>query len=651
MCGICGTAIPKKLNKLIDDATLRVMRDALTHRGPDEAASWINPTGHIGLGHRRLSIVDLSSGQQPMPNEDQQVWIAFNGEIYNHTQLRPALESAGHRYRTHSDTETIIHSYEQHGTHSAKQLRGMFAYAIWDESKQQLTLARDRVGIKPLYYALLPDGTLHFASEIKALIESKAVAPELNYNVLADQFANRYTSGDETLFKGVKRLSPGHTLTWQNGKIEISQYWQLDYTKSAEQLTQAEYVERFREMFRDSVASHLMADVPLGMFLSGGIDSSAIAGVMSKLTNDQIKTFSVAFNEREANELVYARQVAEAFKTDHHEIVVTPEEFFAALPAMVYQEDEPIAHPSSVPLYFVSKLAREHVKVVLTGEGADELLAGYNKYRVTMYNLQFGWGYEKLTPGFVRGLVKGGIGFLPGENRVKQKLQRTFLCMPPELRNIYFDNFAVYSPDAQGQLFSADTRALMTETDPYRQALSYVNNAKADNLLDQLLSADMNTYLHELLMKQDQMSMAASIESRVPFLDNEMIEFATRLPVDMKLRGTTTKHILREAMKGVLPDEILTRKKMGFPVPIGTWFRGQFKHVVDDYVLSERALSRGHFDAAYVRNLVARHQAGENHAERLWALVNFEIWQRRFFDGETATGITPAVKAKKAVAR
>ncbi len=647
MCGICGTAIPKKLNRLVDESSLRIMRDALTHRGPDEAASWINPTGHVGLGHRRLSIVDLSSGQQPMPNEDQQVWIAFNGEIYNHTRLRPALESAGHRYRTHSDTETIIHSYEEHGVSSAKQLRGMFAYAIWDETKQQLTLARDRVGIKPLYYSLLPDGTLHFASEIKALIESKAVAPELNYNVLADQFANRYTSGDETMFKGVKRLSPGHTLTWQNGKIEISQYWQLDYTKSAEQLTEAEYVERFREMFRDSVASHLMADVPLGMFLSGGIDSSAIAGVMSQLTNDQIKTFSVAFNEREANELEYASQVARAFKTDHHEIIVTPEEFFASLPALVYQEDEPIAHPSSVPLYFVSKLAREHVKVVLTGEGADELLAGYNKYRVTMYNLQFGWGYEKLTPGFVRNLVKGGIGFLPGENRVKQKLQRTFLCMPPELRNIYFDNFAVYSPDAQASLFSKDTRAQMTETDPYRQALAYVNNAKADNLLDQLLSADMHTYLHELLMKQDQMSMAASIESRVPFLDNEMIEFATRLPVDMKLRGTTTKHILREAMKGVLPEEILTRKKMGFPVPIGTWFRGQFKHVVDDYVLSERALSRGHFDAAYVRNLVARHQAGENHAERLWALVNFEIWQRRFFDGETTQ---ETIKPEKAVA-
>jgi asparagine synthase (glutamine-hydrolysing) len=634
MCGICGTAIPRQLNRTVDARTLRVMRDALTHRGPDEADQWINKSGHVGLGHRRLSIVDLSSGQQPMPNEDQSVWIAFNGEIYNHAALRPALEAAGHRYHTHSDTETIIHLYEQHGTHSAKQLRGMFAYAIWDENSQQLTLARDRVGIKPLYYSLLPDGTLHFASEIKALLASRAVKPELNYDVLSDQFANRYTSGDETLFKGVKRLMPGHTLTWRNGKIEISQYWQLDYRKPAERLSERDYVERFRVVFRDAVASHLMADVPLGMFLSGGIDSSAIAAVMSQLVDGRFKTFSVAFNEREANELVYARQVAKAYQTDHHEIVVTPEAFFASLPAMVYQEDEPIAHPSSVPLYFVSQLARQHVKVVLTGEGSDELLAGYNKYRVTMYNLRLGAAYEKLTPSFVRKLVKGSIEKLPGENRWRQKLARTFLCLPTEIRNIYFDNFAVYSHGAQAALFSANTKARMRETDPYKQAFALLDHAQADNLLDQLLAADMTTYLHELLMKQDQMSMAASIESRVPFLDNEMMEFATRLPVEMKLRGTTTKYVLRAAMKGVLPNEILTRKKMGFPVPIGAWFRGAYRNIISEYVLSERALRRGVFNADYIRQLVARHQAGENHAERLWALVNFEIWQRRFFDGE-----------------
>jgi asparagine synthase (glutamine-hydrolysing) len=342
--------------------------------------------------------------------------------------------------------------------------------------------------------------------------------------------------------------------------------------------------------------------------------------------------------------------VAQAYRTEHHEIVVSPAEFFATLPALVYQEDEPLAHPSSVPLYFVSKLAREHVKVVLTGEGSDELLAGYNKYRATIFNLQFGAHYERLTPVRVRETIKQQIEKLAGANRVRQKLQRTFLCLPAALRNIYFDNFAVFSPAMQQELFSAQTYAEMQDDDPYCTALEYVNTADADNLLDQLLAADLKTYLHELLMKQDQMSMAASIESRVPFLDHKLIEFATRLPVDLKLRGTTTKYILRQAMKGVLPDAILTRKKMGFPVPVGAWLRGPFKNIVDEYVLSERALARGLFNTDFVRGLVARHQTGENHTERLWLLINFEIWQRRFFDGEAVGEVVEAAEAEKTFA-
>lgn len=634
MCGICGTAIPRQLNRRVNADSLTQMRDALVHRGPDDAGLWLN--GSVGLGQRRLSIVDLGGGHQPLANEDGMIWIAFNGEIYNHAELRPQLESKGHVYRTSSDTETIVHLYEEFGPTGVKQLRGMFAYAIWDVLHRRLVLTRDRVGIKPLYYVLTEDGTLHFASEIKALLAGGAIKPELNYNALSDQFANRYTSGAETLFKGVKRLLPGHTLVWQDGKVEISQYWSLSFTKPAQRLRDADYIEHFRELFRDCVASHLMADVPLGMFLSGGIDSSAIAAVMSQLVKDRIKTFSVAFAEREANELDFARTVAQTYNTDHHEIVVSPEEFFAALPGLVYQEDEPIAHPSSVPLYFVSALAREHVKVVLTGEGSDELLAGYNKYRVTAYNLRLGAAYERFAPTSAREWVKQQIETWDGANHWRQKLQRTFLCLPAATRDIYFDNFAVFSPQMQRQLFAPDTLAALTDNDPYRTALAYIAESDADNLLDQLLAADMQSYLHELLMKQDQMSMAASIESRVPFLDHKLIEFATHLPVDMKLRGTTTKYILRQAMQGVLPPEILTRKKMGFPVPVGAWFRGAFKHVVDEYVLSERTQQRGFFNASYVRALVTRHQAGENHAERLWALVNFEIWQRRFFDAETA---------------
>ena len=634
MCGICGIAFPESSHRRVDPARLAAMRDTIAHRGPDDADQFID--GSVGIAHRRLSIVDLGGGHQPMANEDNSIWIVFNGEIYNHQELRPTLAERGHVYRSSSDTETIVHLYEEFGTRGAQRLRGMFAYAIWDQQKRQLVITRDRLGIKPLYYLHREDGSLYFASEIKAILEAAGTKPALNYNALADYAANRYTSGEETLFKGVRRLLPGHTLIWQEGRIRIEKYWDLSFTKPAESMTEEQYVERFSDIFRDCVQSHLMADVPLGMFLSGGIDSSAILAVMARYVKDPVKTFSVAFAEREANELEFARAVARAYKTDHHEIVVSPDQFFAHLPRLVYQEDEPIAHPSSIPLYFVSDLAVKHVKVVLTGEGSDELLAGYNKYRVAIYNLLLGRGYERMTTAPMRSLVKKRIESLNGASRLRQILQRTFLFLPAEIKDLYFDNFAVYSPGMQQRLFSAKTYAQMGDHDPYRTSLAYIDESDAETLLDKLLAADLKTYLHELLMKQDQMSMAASLESRVPFLDHHMVEFATHLPESMKLRGWTTKYVLRRAMRSLLPQEILTRKKMGFPVPVGAWFRGPYRHLLDEYVLSPRALERGIFDADYVRDLVARHAAGENHAERLWMLLNFEIWQRRFFDGEAA---------------
>jgi asparagine synthase (glutamine-hydrolysing) len=632
MCGICGIAAPKKLRRRIDEDGLLRMRDSLTHRGPDEAGLFINES--VGLGHRRLSIVDLSGGKQPMTNEDGSVQIIFNGEIYNHRDLRPGLLERGHHYSTSSDTETIIHLYEERGSGVVEDLRGMFAFAIWDDNRERLLLARDRLGIKPLYYVLTDDGVLYFASEIKALLEARAVRPQLNYDALADYAANRSTSGEETLFRGVKRLLPGHTLTWSDGRIAIERYWDVSFAKPVEPLSEGEYVAQFMELFEEAVRLRLMADVPLGAFLSGGIDSSAIVEVMSRLVDEPIKTFSVAFAECEANELAFARQIAGTFKTDHHEILVTPGQFFEALPAMVYQEDEPIAHPSSLPLYFVSKLAVEHVKVVLTGEGSDELLAGYGKYRTTMYNLALGRAYHQSVPRGLRGSIKETIENLPQTSPLKQKLARTFLNLEPNVETLYFDNFSVFSRQMQAALFSGETRARMHQDNPYWKALEHGNHSDAETMLDKLLAIDLKTYLQELLMKQDQMSMAASIESRVPFLDHKLVEFAARLPVKMKLKGLTTKYILRRAMRGRLPDNILKRKKMGFPVPVGAWLRGPFTHLLDDYVLSPRALDRGIFNPGYVRELVARHRAGERHDERLWALVNFEIWQRKFFDGE-----------------
>jgi asparagine synthase (glutamine-hydrolysing) len=635
MCGINGIALSSSSGRRFDVGLLERMRDVITHRGPDDKGIFID--AHVGLGHRRLSIVDVAAGHQPMTNEDGSLRITFNGEIYNHADFRESLEARGHVYSTQCDTETILHLYEDYGEDCVNHLRGMFAFAIWDQRKRELFIARDRLGVKPLYYTHTDDGSLYFGSEIKTLFEAGAIKPEINFGALPDYLANHATSGEETLFCGVKRLLPGHTLIWRDGELEVKKYWDVSFEKTQKDgRSDKDYIAEWGELFRTSVRLRLMADVPLGMFLSGGIDSSAIAAVMSGLVDEPIKTFSVAFAEREANELAYARIVAEAFKTNHHEIVVSPDDFFAALPKLVWHEDEPLAHPSSVALYFVSLLASEHVKVVLTGEGSDELLAGYGRYRKTIMNLALGERYRSVTPSGLRAAVRNGIEGLP-TSKVRQKLLRSFLSVAADIENIYFDNFAVFPLSMQQDLLSPQARERIGRLDPYTGVRAVLAQTDAESLLDRLLYADIKTYLHELLMKQDQMSMATSVESRVPFLDHKLVEFTCSLPERLKLRGGTTKYILRESMKGVLPESILSRSKMGFPVPIGAWFRGAYRPIIDEYVLSERAMARGIFNPDFVRQIVQRHQVGgENHEERLWALVNFEMWQRQFFDAETA---------------
>ena len=633
MCGINGIAFSSRSGRTVSRPQLEAMRDVIRHRGPDDEGLFIDR--NVGLGHRRLSIVDVAAGHQPMTNEDASLHITYNGEIYNHADYREWLESRGHVYKTHCDTETILHLYEEYGLDCVEHLRGMFAFAIWDQRKQELFIARDRLGVKPLYYFHADDGSLYFGSEIKTIFAAGALKPELNYAALPDYLANHAPSGETTLFQGVKRLLPGHTLVWRDGKISVNRYWDVSFVKAKDQgYSDSDYIEQWSELFRTSVKLRLMADVPLGMFLSGGIDSSAIAAVMSGMVDEPIKTFSVAFREREANELEYARLVAEKYKTDHHEIVVSPDIFFSALPNLIWHEDEPLAHPSSVALYFVSHLAAQNVKVVLTGEGSDELLAGYARYWKTLKLLSWGDRYHKLTPELFRNVVRKQLSALPNGSRIKQKLQRTFLTLSPDIESLYLDNFAVFSRQSLSQLLTPESRERITEIDPYRVIHEMMERTDAESLLDRLLYSDIKTYLHELLMKQDQMSMATSLESRVPFLDHKLVEFTARLPERLKLRGWTTKYILRQSMKNVLPEAILSRPKMGFPVPIGAWFRGPFQSVIDEYVLSERALSRGIFAPDFVRQVVALHKAGEDHSERLWALLNFEIWLRRFFDLE-----------------
>ena len=633
MCGINGIAFSSRSRRTVDAAVLKRMRDVITHRGPDDEGIFID--GVVGLGHRRLSIVDVAAGHQPMTNEDGTLHITYNGEIYNHADFRIELEAKGHVYKTHCDTETILHLYEEHGENCVDYLRGMFAFAIWNQRKKELFIARDRLGVKPLYYVHTNDGSLYFGSEIKTLLEARAIKPEINFEALPDYLANHATSGEETLFRGVKRLLPGHTLVWRDGQVETKRYWDVSFAKTSDTSRRdQDYIDEWADLFRTSVRLRLMADVPLGMFLSGGIDSSAIAAVMSTMVSEPIKTFSVAFKERDANELEYARLIAESYQTNHHEVVVSPEDFFTALPKLVWHEDEPLAHPSSVALYFVSQLASKHVKVVLTGEGSDELLAGYARYRKTIYNLALGARYHGAMPAGIRNAIRNRIDDLPVNSKVRQKLLRTFLSLQPDVESIYFDNFAVFSRSMQNELLTPETRARTGALDPYAGVCSLLEKTDAQSPLDRLLYADIKTYLHELLMKQDQMSMAASVESRVPFLDHKLVEFTSGLPERMKLRGWTTKYVLRKAMKGVLPEAILSRPKMGFPVPIGKWFRGPYRSIINEYVLSERALSRGIFERDFVRAVVNRHDAGEDDSERLWALVNFEMWQRQFIDGE-----------------
>jgi asparagine synthase (glutamine-hydrolysing) len=645
MCGICGIALSSRTARHVDRRLIERMRNVLRHRGPDDRG--VHLDGNVGLGHQRLSIVDVAGGHQPMLSDDENLCIVYNGEVYNHPTLRGELEACGHRFRTRCDTETVLHLYARHGSAAPQHLRGMFAFAIWDRSRRELFLARDRFGVKPLYYVLTADGSLYFASEIKALLAVNAVAPQLNAAALPDYLANHAPSGAETLFDGVRRLPAGSTLLWRDGAVQIEPYWDLHpmFSSSAnDERAERDLIAEFGSRFREAVQLRLMADVPLGVFLSGGIDSAAIAATMSSLVDAPIRTFSVAFAERNANELPYARVVAERFRTDHHEVVVSPTEFVGQLGRLVWQEDEPIAHPSSVALYFVSRLAAEHVKVVLTGEGSDEMLAGYGRYRTTVYNLALGRRYERYTPRPLRSAVSAGIAALSHRSTLARKFKRTALCLPANITSLYFDNFAVFSCAWQADLLRPELRARLggTSPDPYAVHRAHFDVGDDRSLLDRLLYADTKTYLHELLMKQDQMSMAASIESRVPFLDHPLAEFMAALPDSLKLRGWTTKYVLRQAMRDLLPAEILGRRKMGFPVPVGGWLRGAYRWLVDEYLLGDRAASRGLFEPEVVRRLAAAHHAGENHSERLWSLINLEIWHRIFLDGEDVDHVIAA---------
>ena len=619
MCGIAG--IVSLEGQPVLEQELRNMCSAIAHRGPDDEGFYFQ-TG-VGLGMRRLSIIDLDSGRQPVSNEDGTVWVVFNGEIYNFQELRQQLKGRGHVFSTHGDTETIVHLYEEYGNHCVDHLRGMFAFALWDERHKRLLVARDRLGIKPLYYAEI-GGRILFASELKSILQLPEVGRSFNWSAVSHLFSFLSTPPTEAIVDGVHKLEPGHLLTASPGGTPvIERYWELsfepDYGKEEDY-----FIEHVRGLLEESVRLHMVSDVPLGAFLSGGIDSSSIVATAARLTDAPLKTFSIGFSEPDYNELEYARVVAKRFRTEHHELTLGPDSL-DRLEDLAWHLDEPFGDSSAIPTFMVSKLAAQSVKVVLSGDGGDELFAGYDKYLVEKRER----GYTPL-PALIR-TVLGTIGrTMPDGMRGRNLLRHMSLAGAER----YLDACTLFRRDDMKKLFRPDVFKLLAPYEPWRAKAAYMESGDR-HWLSNLQGLDVNNYLPlDILTKVDRMSMAHSIETRVPLLDHKLVEFAATIPPEMNLRGGTTKYVLKRAMKGILPERIINRPKKGFAVPLGYWFRGKLGSYVRDLLLGESARRRGFFNAPYIEDLVAQHERGRNLDLQLWTLISFELWARVFLDRE-----------------
>jgi asparagine synthase (glutamine-hydrolysing) len=632
MCGIAGYF---SANKNVNRDVVRSMTDRIAHRGPDGSGFFCDD--FIALGHRRLSIIDVAGGHQPMANEDGRFQVIYNGEIFNHADLRPDLEAAGHRYQTRCDTETIVHAYEQYGEDCVTRFRGMFSFALWDTKTRTLFCARDRMGIKPFYY--WSDGTdFVFGSEIKALLMHPAVRAEFDPAGLPEYLAFGYLSGEQTMFRGIRKLMPGHTMKVQlspTRQLDISQkpYWDVPVPAAQPEKDDRAWIEECRRRVEETVRMRLMSDVPLGMFLSGGIDSSTIAALMKRMvgSDQKIKTFSVGYREVEYSELGFARELANEIGTDHREITLGMDEFFNKLPSLIWHEDEPIVWPSSVSLYFVSKLASEDVKVVLTGEGADELFAGYGRYQYQAMNERHAGVYGKVPATLrngIRSLVESSA-LLPAD--LRRKAQHTVVGRDLSFESLFLDNFySAFSADQQQGL----TQKAYQPSAIYDSYMHYRDNRANADPLTRLLYADQKTYLVELLMKQDQMSMACSIESRVPFLDHPLVEFAAQVPAHLKIREGKGKYILRKAVEDLLPNETLSRKKMGFPTPIKNWLLDPRASALYTKLADPQGFIASYLDMGRVKSLIEQHRSRKIDAtDRIWRLLNLQYWGEIFVSG------------------
>ena len=626
MCGIAGFISRENNAPVVErEITLDKMCKIITHRGPDEQGVAVE--GRAALGMRRLSIIDIKSGQQPIYNETGTKFIVFNGEIYNFRELKNDLESRGHRFKTNSDTETILHAYEEYGADCVSRLRGMFAFAIWDKSDESLFIARDRVGKKPLFYAVTDKGNFVFGSELKVLLAHGEISKEIDYAALDAYLTFGYVPEEFCIFKSVSKLEPGHFLIYKNDEIKTKKYWDFDYSPIVEVKSEAEYIEVLREKLKEAVRVRLISEVPLGAFLSGGVDSSAIVAMMSQLLDAPVKTFSIGFREDSFNELKYARIAAKHYNTEHHEFIVTPE-LVETIDEIVWHFDEPFADPSSLPTYMVAKMARDFVTVVLSGDGGDELFGGYTRYATDSKRS----GLEKLPRSIRRNLLQPLIGVLPHGAKGRNYLYNASL----DATDRYIDSISHFGSLKKNALYNAAFRRNLNGgfdkgADVFREIAGGVSS---ENQLDKLLYLDSKTYLpSDILTKVDRMTMAASLEARVPLLDHELIEYVQKIPAQLKLKGTETKYIFKKALEGIVPNEILYREKQGFGVPINEWINLQLKDRIYETLLEKRTLERGYFEAKYIKILLDEHRRNRrDHSYSLWILWMLELWHRQFVD-------------------
>ena len=628
MCGIAGEA--RNDGGPIDRDVLEAICAAQAHRGPDSRGLHIGDG--VGLGIQRLAVIDLDTGDQPIYNEDRTIAVVLNGEIYNYRELRADLESRGHRFATKGDTEVIAHLYEELGADCVNRLNGMFAFALWDSGARRLMVSRDRVGKKPLFYSE-QDSRLSFASELRALLADRRIPRDPDPHALDSYFTYQYIPSPLSAFKAVRRLPPGSTLLYEGGRVSIRRYWRLQYGSRPSLPDGPELHEEIRRLIRVAVSDRMISDVPLGAFLSGGIDSATVVAAMAEASPDPVRTFSIGFEDEDWNELPNARLIAERFSTAHEELIVKPD-LVAMIPKVARHYGEPFADPSSVPSFYVSEMARREVTVALNGDGGDENFAGYHRY-VTAARAH---RIASLLPGPVR----RGIGALGRRSeprgdrrRAANRARRLARSLALDDRQRYCRGMELFTPEDRRRLYSPGfSDRLRAEQEP-RLLESAWDDSTADDLVNRMLEVDFNTYLpDDLLVKVDIASMAYSLEARSPLLDHRLLEFTAALPGSLKIHGEERKAVMRDALRGWIPDQILDGPKRGFGLPmVGRWFRDELRGYITEALTDPVAINRGYFDESYIRELLDRHQDGsQNNSEQLWALLMFETWHREVVD-------------------